>query len=269
MARDAVIYLCRNGDATPAHSAFFHSYAAHAPGMDADLVVLLKGFDPALTPDALTEFRSASRHKVQILRIPDDGWWSINAFQHAAETLAHERVLFLTSYSRIRADNWLKLYAETFERTANCGVVGASGSYEGVAGADFPNIAMRTNAFMVERKLFNSISFGRLATKSDNYAFEAGPQGFTRQLVARGLKPVVVDRNGRAWGAQDWPASLTFRSGKQENLIVADNRTYHYDVANNAKRLKLARLAFGDAAHVAPISAIERFKSYRAWQSAC
>lgn len=267
MARDAVIYLCRNGDAKPAHRAFFHSYAAHAPGMDADLIVLLKGFDASATPDALTEFRSGARQAVEVLRIPDEGWWSINAFQHAAETLPHERVFFLTSYSRIRVDNWLRLFADTFEQTPNCGVVGATGSYEGVTGADFPNIAMRTNAFMVDRKLFNSISFGRLATKTDNYAFEAGPHGFTKQLVARGLKPIVVDCNGRAWGAQDWPASLTFRSGRQENLIIADNRTYQYDVADHGRRLKLARLAFGDAAHVTPVTMFERLRTYRAWQA--
>ena len=43
---------------------------------------------------------------------------------------------------------------------------------------------------------------------------------FTHQILQRGLHPVVVGRDGRAYDIDGWPASATYRAGGQQNLLV-------------------------------------------------
>jgi len=55
----------------------------------------------------------------------------------------------------------------------------------------------------------------------------------------------VAGRDGRVYGSEEWPASRTFRSGEQDNLLVADNRTEQYHAADPTRRGELARFAWG------------------------
>lgn len=266
MAHDAILYLCRKGDPSLAAKAFFSSLSAHNAGADGDLVVVLKGFTDGETDPNLVAYRDRAGRLVHEIRMPDEGRWAINAFYEAAHQLVHDRILFLTSHSRILADNWLSAYLEAFKCHSDCGIVGASGAYEEIPGSPFPNINIRTNAFMMDRKLFLDIDPGPLDTKRAGNRFEAGPNSLTRQIICRGMEPIVVDRFGKTWRKEDWPASLTFRSGRQQGLLIADNRTYDYDVSRNAKRRRLAALAFGDRAVVTNLSMAERLSSALRWR---
>ncbi len=104
----------------------------------------------------------------------------------------------------------------------------------------FPNPHVRTNAFMIEKDCFLSLDTLRFNSKTDGYKFESGRRSMTRQIMARGLKPVVVDRNGKIYSIPDWKSSSTFWIAEQNNLIAADNRTRDYDKANQARRVFLA-----------------------------
>jgi hypothetical protein len=103
----------------------------------------------------------------------------------------------------------------------------------------FPNPHVRTNAFMIERDRFLSLDTLRFNKKTDGYKFESGRRSMTRQIMARGLEPVVIDRNGKIYDIPDWKSSSTFWIAEQNNLIAADNRTRDYDKANNARRVFL------------------------------
>ncbi len=61
--------------------------------------------------------------------------------------------------------------------------------------------------------------------KRDTYLLESGRRSITRQILERDLRAVVAGRDGRVYGVKDWAASRTYRSGEQENLLVADRRT--------------------------------------------
>jgi hypothetical protein len=100
----------------------------------------------------------------------------------------------------------------------------------------FPNPHVRTNAFMIERDRFLSLGALQLNTKRDLYNFESGRRSMTRQIMAQGLKPVVIGRNGEIYHIPDWKSSSTFWIGQQNNLLAADNRTRDYDKANQARR---------------------------------
>ena len=58
----------------------------------------------------------------------------------------------------------------------------------------------------------------------------------TRQLLKKGLEPLVVGRDGRAYGMGEWYESRTFRSGDQSNLLISDNHTRYYAGADPEER---------------------------------
>ena len=140
------------------------------------------------------------------------------------------------------------------------GMVAASGSYESATSAAprplkplrlpsyplFPNAHLRTNAMAIERRTLDSIRWERPRNKAGALRLESGRSGLTAQVDALGLRTLVVGRDGTAFDRSDWPLSRTFRSGDQENLLVADNRTRQYEAATEPERQRLARMAWGE-----------------------
>ncbi|MBP6012183.1 MAG: hypothetical protein KBA31_08145 [Alphaproteobacteria bacterium] len=261
----AVVYLSRRGNPARMSRGFLQSLAANPAGSEFELIFLLKGFSAEESDPEFDRLKSTLRDRASLVRISDEGF-DLNAYRKVSAGLAHERILFLNSHSRILAPAWLRHYLNAFDRIGNCGVVGATGSFETIPGTTFPNITIRTNAFMMDRELFLDLDPGQLATKPDANRFEAGAASLTAQLLQRGLQPVVVDRNGRAWLHEEWPLSATFRSGQQEGLLVADNRTHDYDRSSLRRRRKLARLAWGDAASPPRAPVLRRLQSELAWR---
>jgi hypothetical protein len=110
----------------------------------------------------------------------------------------------------------------------------------------YPNPHIRTNGFMIGREMMLRLRFPKLRDKVDCYRFEFGRRSMTRQIRARGLKPLVVGRDGAAYEVDQWHESWTFRSGDQSNLLIADNQT-KYNAELGWERIQgLARLAWGD-----------------------
>ncbi len=111
-----------------------------------------------------------------------------------------------------------------------------------------PNYSIRTNAFMIRKKVLNRIKWGKVVSRSDNLRFESGRKSLSKQIVNMGYELLVVGRNGRAYKRDAFHKSNCFRQGEQENLLIADNRTDEYLKADSDRRLYLAALAWGDKA---------------------
>ncbi len=94
-----------------------------------------------------------------------------------------------------------------------------------------PNPHIRTNAFMIERERFLALHRSAFVSKRGVLKFESGRRSMTRQILAQGLRPVVVDRMGNVYGISEWRSSSTFHAGEQRNLIVGDKRTHEYTIA--------------------------------------
>ncbi|HEV2802872.1 MAG TPA: hypothetical protein VGW12_20550 [Pyrinomonadaceae bacterium] len=109
----------------------------------------------------------------------------------------------------------------------------------------FPNYHVRTNAFLIARDVMLDLKVGVIGNKMDATAFESGKQGLTRQLFDKGLRALVVGRDGLAYEKERWRESRTFRSGEQQNLLVADNRTRQYAEADAQTKVFLERCAWG------------------------
>ncbi len=266
MARRAVFYLSRWSNDPRFAKAFLRSLGAFPAGADFELVYFLKGFPPSAGDANLSAFKAASAQRVHELRAPD-ATFPTNLYLETAAKSDYETILFLISYSRILAPNWLSHYLSAFDANPDCGVVGATGGYERIErDQPFPNVNIRTNAFMMDRHLLASLEPGDLTHKAGGNNFEAGRNSLTRQLMNRGLAPLVIDRRGQTWRWETWPQSRTFRAGEQEGLLIADNRTQDYQSAGLKRRRKLARLNWGETSMVSRPSPWARLRSHIEWR---
>lgn len=112
--------------------------------------------------------------------------------------------------------------------------------------APYPNPHVRTNAFMVERERFLALAVRSFRTKFHVYRFESGLNSLTSQIIAQGLKAVVVDREGDVYEPAEWKASATYWIDDQRNLIAADNRTRDYSEGTPLDRALLRAHAWED-----------------------
>lgn len=110
----------------------------------------------------------------------------------------------------------------------------------------FPNPHIRTNAFMIRRERFLDCGDAPLTGKMDACRFESGGDNLTRRIMRQGLKPRLVGRDGRAFDVADWPKSRTFRLGKQDNLLVADNQTALFDSFSAETRVLFTLMSWGE-----------------------
>jgi hypothetical protein len=217
-----------------------------------------------LSPEAVAIELRGVEHRLVVLEEP---LLDLAAYGAAARLLEHERLCFLNSYSEILAGDWLGKLARAAE-LPDVGLVGATGSWESQAewrrGSPrgwlrqlsairaprrdyprFPNPHVRTTAFMLERRVALELGLERARDKRAAYLLESGWQSITRQVRARGLRAVVVGRDGCSYDVGEWARSRTFRSGGQGNLLVADNRTGDWQRAPVGLRRRLSRDAWG------------------------
>ena len=219
----------------------------------------------ALTREGLTAELAEIEHRLIVLERPV---LDLAAYGLAARELNHERLCFLNSYSVILADGWLEILTRALDDPGT-GLVGATASWESQsqwirgrarywpyqlvslrsARRDyprFPNPHIRTAAFMIERAILIAMNLEAAQDKRDTYLLESGRRSITRQVLERALRAVVCGRDGRAYGVKDWAASRTYRSGEQENLLIADRRTADWQAASPRVRRRLSHDAWGE-----------------------
>ncbi|MFT3907925.1 MAG: hypothetical protein QM737_00750 [Ferruginibacter sp.] len=209
-----------------------------------------------------------------------DAGQDIDIYQKVAASLDSELVIFLNSYSEIRANNWLSFYIDNFD--ANTGIISATASCQSYYSSvyqkntwrwetgkgfnhnfrkyklfikaffywrflfkPFPNPHVRTNAFMVRRTAFLEIRPAIIDTKFKAYIFESGNNGLSGYYIKKGLKLLVVDKYGKPYEMKEWQNSFTFWRYNQENLLVSDNQTGIYDKASTEEKRSMTKLAWG------------------------
>ncbi len=263
--------------------SFLRSYFAHPPGIAHELVIVLNGAPADADPHDAARARARTRGTVALTReglaaelaevehcliVLERPALDLAAYGLAARALSHQRLCFLNSYSLILAENWLAILARALDDPGT-GLAGATASWESqsrwirgrarywpyqlarLRGARhdyprFPNPHIRTTAFMIERAMLLAMNLDAAQDKRDTYLLESGRRSITRQVLERALRAVVAGRDGRAYGVKDWAASRTYRSGEQDNLLVADRRTGDWQAASPRLRRRLSRDAWGE-----------------------
>jgi glycosyltransferase involved in cell wall biosynthesis len=112
----------------------------------------------------------------------------------------------------------------------------------------FPNPHLRSNAFIINRAILNSLKVNLQDTKLDCVKFESGLIGLPTKLEQLGFQTRLVGANGVAYDVEEWPTSNIFRLENQENLLVQDNQTNNYLRAPQTLRNHLQSLTWGDYA---------------------
>ncbi|HXR28586.1 MAG TPA: hypothetical protein VN772_03330 [Solirubrobacteraceae bacterium] len=245
---------------------FLHSHRANPPGAEHELVIVLNGA-PHAGParERLLAELDRVEHRLIVLARP---LLDLAAYAEAAGMLGHERVCLMNSYSVVRVEGWLGMLSAAHAQ-GDVGIAGATGSWESqaewVRGAArwwplqllrlggarrdyprFPNPHIRTTAFMLDRALLLQLGLEGAVDKRAAYLLESGRRSITRLVLERDLRAVVVGRDGRAHDVPDWPAAGTYRSGGQQNLLVADNRTRDWELASPRLKHRLSRDAWGE-----------------------
>lgn len=233
---------------------FLDAYRNHDPGAAHELLFIYNGFESDAQREEFDAVAASTPHtKFEV----DGPVLDLEAYRQAVSSVEADYYLLLGSYARPLVDGWLELLLR-HQRTPDVGMVAASGSYESMSsGAPlvtrlfrltqfraFPNPHLRTGAFMIQRDVIDRIDWPIVRTKLDAWKLENGRRGFSAQVTGLGLKPVVAGADGVAYEWPDWPESKTFRSGQQENLVIADNRTDDWQSADAKERSELARLAW-------------------------
>lgn len=116
----------------------------------------------------------------------------------------------------------------------------------------FPNPHIRSNGFMLSRRLLLETQSAEIVTKLDACAFESGSESLTSRLRRKGLGTLIVGRDGGAYDVADWPRSGTFRLGAQESLLIADNQSRQFDAMTPGTRATHIRMTWGDYLGPAP-----------------
>lgn len=111
---------------------------------------------------------------------------------------------------------------------------------------DFPNPHIRSNGFLIERRLLLKLNFELKPTKIDCNRFESADNGLSGRLLGLGRRLLLVGAGGEAYDVRDWPKSGTFRLENQGSLLFGDNQTRLFS-ALSAQEQKIMRLiTWGD-----------------------
>jgi hypothetical protein len=254
---------------------FIESYRRHPAGIGHQLRLVFKEFPDNSHIDPYLNLLGGIPY---LGRTMPGSWLDIPAYLAAAKSCTASLVCMLNSNSEILADDWLaKMCAYIVQ--PGVGLVGASGSWEShrtaselhgtamlrqqnqpltpellrqhspayaSAFAPFPNHHIRTNAFLLSRERLLGLPYEPGNDKIRCWIFESGLAGLTQHIINSGLRPIVVGRDGVGYEKEVWRESRTFRSGEQENLLVADNRTRDYLDADPAQRRFLFQTTWGE-----------------------
>ncbi len=240
-AKVAAVYLLRQKNDIACFRNFIASYREMIEPLSHDLVIIFKGFSENNKEPHLKILKGIKYISIDI----EDHGFDIGSYLEVARQTSYERMLFLNSFSVLLAPYWLTKMNAAMDCNEHAGVIGSTGSYE-PSGPDslFPNYHVRTTGFLISRQLLLDLNLWEMCEKKDTSLFEAGPESMTQQVLRRGLIPYIVDSDGAVYGKEDWPHSGTYRTGGQEKLLIADNRTNAYLKSDPEMRQWLSDLAW-------------------------
>lgn len=263
-----VVYLARAKNGLDPFQSFLKSYRLFPAGMEHELLIVFKGFEGLRDASPYLDYSQPLAVKTFFM---SDFGFDLRGYGQAANHLDHAYFCFFNSFSEPLHPNWLFNLYQHITRP-EVGLAGATGSWESmysnalreqgdslfhrvvhplrlaacrIAFDPFPNYHIRTTGFIVGRDIARAIWPRHFLTKRGAYLFENGKNSLTKRIMRMGLRILVVDKNGIAYEKEEWARSRTFRNGDQENLLVADNQTRHYQSAAPETRTFLRHLAWG------------------------
>lgn len=225
---------------------FFDSYSKNPAGIEHDLTVIAKNWTDKESYEKVCQL--ADKYNAKIIELPDDGW-DIGAYFRVAELLTGDYALFLGSTSQIMCPNWLSKLYSAFEADKSIKMIGPMGSWGDSRGIVYPNIHIRTSAFMIDRKIFlEYISKQKFpVTKDDTYEIEHGDNSISQYVIDSGYKIAIVDDEGSIIEPARWPYSRTYRYPNCWKTLISDKLATYYFTVDDEHKEFLERAAWGQS----------------------
>ena len=202
----ALVYLARFAEGPKPMAAFVDSCRTHSAGIAHDRVVIRKGFPGGQSAQdkILDAFFSTS------ISVSDDGF-DITAYADAAAQLPHKYLVFLNTFSEVRADDWLRKLRSAFDDEA-VGIAGATGSYESLYSS---MKRFRRGMYLTQKQLLGSQQPG--LRRAFQIFRKALPSQLSKRLVAKIISHFAV-RAARSpatdpafeavWDQETWPGGV-------------------------------------------------------------
>ena len=237
---------------------FSSSYMKYSSGIEHELYLIIKNCSKNSLDKIINDSFVNCNYK--IFSVDNEGF-DIGAYYQFAKQVDAKYIFLINTNSFLLTNNWLKKISVGIEKGID--LVGTSASYEQLKlknkndnnfFAKFPNPHIRTNGFMIKRKLFidivsnylNEIQKKNFLTKLDTYRFESGKIGLTSYLLNNDFKISLIGANGRLYNVKNWPVSDTFRLNEQDNLLISDRQTRFYDSLQYHKKKYFAYISWGN-----------------------
>jgi len=275
----SVIYITYVPYGTLPLNEFIQSYKKYPASHQHSLVIVFKGMSDKSEVTEFTEILEKENILYHALNYFEQGL-DVSTYFWAAKSLSNEYIFFLNSRSVIRNVNWLAHFINNMNPAV--GMISATGSFQSYYSSvfqkhkagwesqkgfvynfrkyklflkaffywrflfkSFPNPHLRTNGFIVRRGEFLKMYPGPLITKFSAYLFENGKNSLSNKYIKDGKETLVVDKHGKTFNQNEWKGSNTFWINEQENLLIADNQTAHYEAASPEERKAMTKLAWG------------------------
>lgn len=175
--------------------------------------------------------------------------WDIGAYQHAANQLDADWLVFLSTPSHFRREGWLDVLVKAFEQYGD-GLYSSAGSNEHVPHLRSSCFACTPQHFRAYPVLIDSrekcFNFEAGIT-SKGQPFNGGRMSFTNWTIAQGKPAMSVHWNFNNPAGKWREGPNIFRRGDQSQMLVFDRHSDMYEMGSAEQKHALAQWA--DAGH--------------------
>lgn len=265
MKKIAVLYLCRKDNNKDSFFNFLNSYKSFESGIEHDFYIILKGYKES---DDISWIKSELKNIDYSFIYCIDKGFDIYAYFYSSKKVKNKYVMFINSFSQINCDDWLfNLFTRLSESTI---CVGCSGSWESLSSTfyykriyhctnylkkifnafiylflriifpKFPNIHLRTNSFIINRKFFIEYNLKRaFKFKVQAWHFESGRRSLTNFIKSKNKNFGIVDKNANFYDENNLNKSNVYAKLNESTALIIDNQILSFGSLNlEQKKIK-------------------------------
>ena len=244
-----VCYLFTTFDTQKTLNDFINNYKKYKAGARHKLIICLKLFKRNEIIKLRKKLKTLKH--IEFIDTCTHNDWDFGSYKRVAKLYYDKDILFLSSHSYPRCNNWLKkLFIFKNKNT----VIAPTASNESLIDSiklknkfykiirylirkkrfknnfnEFPNPHFRTSSFLINSKIFyNFIKNKIIRNKEDTLIIEAGKNGLTNYLKNKKIKIYVVNSDGKKFDENNWKYSETYNFKKKDKSIISDKHTRKY-----------------------------------------
>ncbi len=263
-----VVYICFKPLGKTFLLEFIKSYKKFKSGLDHDLLICFKFFKN--NEEIFDWKKNIDLDFIEYIDENKLNDYDIGSYFRIAEKYSNNHMLFLNTYTKINSNNWLKIFANHYNKQRILGAHGCFTSlpsqffnffyhdqskikqiYRGLKYLKdfklFPNPHLRSNGIFLYSQNFLNLKLNRSKLENKNYCmqFESGRRSLSVQLIKKKFELMIVNSDNNCFPIDQWINSKTYGLDNQEKLIFVDNRTDQFNNVSNEKKKIWRKILWG------------------------